>query len=136
MGFAKCRVSGCPETGSQEYVLSTAKLSTRGVYLWLPSMWRHYAVVHGFLPSDEARQLVMGIMPDDLSLTGQLTQTRSAVPDSALRKVEVLKVEKTSDGYDHDQGRIDWEFIQHLDRVLGRLHPTQSKSLQETGTYR
>ncbi len=78
----------------------------------------------------------MGIMPDDLSLTGQLTQTRSAVPDSALRKVEVLKVEKTSDGYDHDQGRIDWEFIQHLDRVLGRLHPTQSKSLQETGTYR
>ncbi len=75
-------------------------------------------------------------------------QMRSAVPASALSKVEVLKVEVAEVAdvadvaefadvvYDHEKGQIDWDFVKHLEKLLAKLHPAAQKTVHETGTYR
>ncbi len=117
MKCVTCRVVGCHEKGNQKLVLVSDRLS--GSYLSISPLWRHYAVVHGFWPHEDARMLVMRLSTDDASLRCELVQ--SAVPGTSLTKVDVLKVMDTSQGCDHEQGKIDWEFIQHLDKLLYKV---------------
>lgn len=57
----------------------------------------------------------MGIKLNDPTLTCEKIVTRNAEQPTEVR---VLCVEKTTDGFDHATGGIDYTFINHLKAIL------------------
>lgn len=131
MGIALCRFKNCHHSGSQHYYLSGGPLTEKGIYLFIPEMWRHYMEVHGFQVHTQHRQWIMALDPTDPSVSGEFVQTRSS---AGAREVKVLCVEQeeTTHGYNHSIGGIDHVFINHLSKILQRFHPVQTKGFIRT----
>lgn len=86
---------------------------------------------HKFLPHSQIHSLIMQIKLDDPTLKGEWVQTRSLNP---LQEVKVLCVEQdpVTKEYDHKQGGIDYNFINHLSAILAMFTPYQTKGIIST----
>lgn len=124
MGSAICRVEGCNEKSGVHFLIHTETLTKHNIYLYVPAMWEHYMVRHKFQVQKYHRQLIMDIKVDDPTLTCKKIITRNAEQPTEVR---VLCVEKTTDGFDHTTGGIDYMFINHLKSVLAI---SESKKLE------
>jgi hypothetical protein len=115
MELTICRVDECNKKSSIHFFIYTQELTKNEIYLCVPAMWEHYMVHHKFQAQKYQRNLIMGVKLNDPTLTCEKIIARSAKQPAEVR---VLCIEKTTDGFDHAIGGVDYSFINHLKGII------------------
>ena len=115
MGLGNCSFAGCKETTNENYNLVVTE-GDKEYGLNVCGMWRHYAINHRFLPTEEERNVVMN------SRIGGLVHKLSE-----REYISIMFVEKTNGGYSHRQGIPNTVWIGKLEELLRGVEPTRFK---------
>lgn len=117
MGWGNCRVPGCEETTSVDYG-AQVRLGGKLYNLTVCGMWRHYAEVHCFQPTDLERRVVMG--GTKVGESRKIAYRGISEPAGRPELVAVMFVEKKNGGYSHEQGTSpDVAWINALASLIG-----------------